>query len=166
MAYSVGGGSIVWEEDGDFNDARKNIYREKNLKEILETLDRNAYSFYDYVMEHENALFVDYLYEILDTMFDSVERGLRKEGVIPGKLQLPRVAKQMYSRPSICRAEAKRNLDFEQLRLCCSRRKRFRKRTIVTGQTCGFPTSPACRFVLLHKQLVSEKPAHQSPYRR
>ena len=33
----------------------------KSLKEILETLDRNAYSFYDYVMEHENALFVDYL---------------------------------------------------------------------------------------------------------
>ena len=75
----------------------KNVYRENNLKEILETLDRNAYSFYDYVMEHENALFVDYLYEILDTMFDSVERGLKREGTIPGKLQLPRVAKQMYT---------------------------------------------------------------------
>ena len=31
-------------------------------------------------MEHENALFVDYLYEILDTMFDCVKRGLEKEG--------------------------------------------------------------------------------------
>lgn len=60
---------IVWEGEDDFSLSRKNVYREKNLKEILETLDRNAYSFYDYVMEHENALFVDYLYEILDTMF-------------------------------------------------------------------------------------------------
>lgn len=88
---------IVWEGEDDFSLSRKNVYREKNLKEILETLDRNAYSFYDYVMEHENALFVDYLYEILDTMFDSVERGLKREGTIPGKLQLPRVAKQMYT---------------------------------------------------------------------
>ena len=35
--------------------------------------------------------------EILDTMFDCVKRGLEKEGTIPGKLQLPRVAKQMYT---------------------------------------------------------------------
>ena len=38
-AYSVGGGSIVWEGEDDFSLSRKNVYREKNLKEILETLD-------------------------------------------------------------------------------------------------------------------------------
>lgn len=136
-AYSVGGGSIVWEGEGEFDAARKNVYREKNLNEILETLDRNAYSFYDYVMEHENALFVDYLYEILDTMFDSVERGLRKEGVIPGKLQLPRVAKQMYTQAiNLPGGSEKETLILSSYAYAVAE-ENASGQTIVTGPTCG-----------------------------
>ena len=157
-AYSVGGGSIVWEGEDDFSMSRKNVYREKNLKEILETLDRNAYSFYDYVMEHENALFVDYLYEILDTMFDSVERGLKREGTIPGKLQLPRVAKQMYTQAINLSAGSERETLILSSYAYAVAEENASGQTIVTAPTCGSSGVLPAILYYCYKQLNVEKP--------
>lgn len=157
-AYSVGGGSIVWEGEDDFSLSRKNVYREKNLKEILETLDRNAYSFYDYVMEHENALFVDYLYEILDTMFDSVERGLKREGSIPGKLQLPRVAKQMYTQAINLPAGSERETLILSSYAYAVAEENASGQTIVTAPTCGSSGVLPAILYDCYKQLNVEKP--------
>ena len=157
-AYSVGGGSIVWEGEDAFSMSRKNVYREKNLKEILETLDRNAYSFYDYVMEHENALFVDYLYEILDTMFDSVERGLKREGTIPGKLQLPRVAKQMYTQAINLPAGSERETLILSSYAYAVAEENASGQTIVTAPTCGSSGVLPAILYYCYKQLNVEKP--------
>lgn len=157
-AYSVGGGSIVWEGEDDFSMSRKNVYREKNLKEILETLDRNAYSFYDYVMEHENALFVDYLYEILDTMFDSVERGLKREGTIPGKLQIPRVAKQMYTQAINLPAGSERETLILSSYAYAVAEENASGQTIVTAPTCGSSGVLPAILYYCYKQLNVEKP--------
>lgn len=157
-AYSVGGGSIVWEGEDDFSMSRKNVYREKNLKEILETLDRNAYSFYDYVMEHENALFVDYLYEILGTMFDSVERGLKREGTIPGKLQLPRVAKQMYTQAINLPAGSERETLILSSYAYAVAEENASGQTIVTAPTCGSSGVLPAILYYCYKQLNVEKP--------
>ena len=157
-AYSVGGGSIIWEGEDDFSMSRKNVYREKNLKEILETLDRNAYSFYDYVMEHENALFVDYLYEILDTMFDSVERGLKQEGTIPGKLQLPRVAKQMYTQAINLPAGSERETLILSSYAYAVAEENASGQTIVTAPTCGSSGVLPAILYYCYKQLNVEKP--------
>ena len=156
-AYSVGGGSIVWEGEDDFSLSRKNVYREKNLKEILETLDRNAYSFYDYVMEHENALFVDYLYEILDTMFDSVERGLKPEGTIPGKLQLPRVAKQMYTQALNLPAGSERETLILSSYAYAVAEENASGQTIITAPTCGSSGVLPAILYYCYKQLNVEK---------
>ena len=157
-AYSVGGGSIVWEGEDAFSMSRKNVYREKNLKEILETLDRNAYSFYDYVMEHENALFVDYLYEIMDTMFDSVERGLKREGTIPGKLQLPRVAKQMYTQAINLPAGSERETLILSSYAYAVAEENASGQTIVTAPTCGSSGVLPAILYYCYKQLNVEKP--------
>ena len=157
-AYYVGGGSIVWEGEDDFSMSRKNVYREKSLKEILETLDRNAYSFYDYVMEHENALFVDYLYEILDTMFDCVKRGLEKEGTIPGKLQLPRVAKQMYTQAINLPAGSERETLILSSYAYAVAEENASGQTIVTAPTCGSSGVLPAILYYCYKQLNVEKP--------
>ena len=157
-AYSVGGGSIIWEGEDDFSMSRKNVYREKNLNEILDTLDRNAYSFYDYVMEHENALFVDYLYEILDTMFDSVERGLKREGTIPGKLQLPRVAKQMYTQAINLPAGSERETLILSSYAYAVAEENASGQTIVTAPTCGSSGVLPAILYYCYKQLNVEKP--------
>ena len=157
-AYSVGGGSIVWEGEDDFSMSRKNVYREKSLKEILETLDRNAYSFYDYVMEHENARFVDNLYEILDTMFDCVKRGLEKEGTIPGKLQLPRVAKQMYTQAINLPAGSERETLILSSYAYAVAEENASGQTIVTAPTCGSSGGLPAILYYCYKQLNVEKP--------
>ena len=88
-------------------------------------------------MEHENALFVDYLYEILDTMFDSVERGLKREGTIPGKLQLPRVAKQMYTQAINLPAGSERETLILSSYAYAVAEENASGQTIVTAPTCG-----------------------------
>ena len=157
-AYSVGGGSIVWEGEDDFSMSRKNVYREKNLKEILETLDRNAYSFYDYVMEHEGENFTEYLYTILDTMFDCVKRGLEREGTIPGKLQLPRVAKQMYTQAINLPAGSERETLILSSYAYAVAEENASGQTIVTAPTCGSSGVLPAILYYCYKQLNVEKP--------
>ena len=156
--YSVGGGSIIWENEDDSGNQINNTYQESNLKDILQTLDRNAYSFYDYVMEHENALFVDYLYEILDTMFDSVERGLKREGTIPGKLQLPRVAKQMYTQAINLPAGSERKTLILSSYAYAVAEENASGQTIVTAPTCGSSGVLPAILYYCYKQLNVEKP--------
>ena len=156
--YSVGGGSIIWENEDDSGNQINNTYQESNLKDILQTLDRNAYSFYDYVMEHENALFVDYLYEILDTMFDSVERGLKREGTIPGKLQLPRVAKQMYTQAINLPAGSERETLILSSYAYAVAEENASGQTIVTAPTCGSSGVLPAILYYCYKQLNVEKP--------
>ena len=157
-AYSVGGGSIVWDGEDDFSMSRKNVYREKNLKEILETLDRNAYSFYDYVMEHEGENFTEYLYTILDTMFDCVKRGLEKEETIPGKLQLPRVAKQMYTQAINLPAGSERETLILSSYAYAVAEENASGQTIVTAPTCGSSGVLPAILYYCYKQLNVEKP--------
>ena len=157
-AYSVGGGSIIWENEDDSGNQINNTYQESNLKDILQTLDRNAYSFYDYVMEHENALFVDYLYEILDTMFDCVKRGLEKEETIPGKLQLPRVAKQMYTQAINLPAGSERETLILSSYAYAVAEENASGQTIVTAPTCGSSGVLPAILYYCYKQLNVEKP--------
>lgn len=47
-------------------------------------------------METEGEDIIEFLREIWHTMYNSVKTGIEKEGIIPGKLQLPREAKMIY----------------------------------------------------------------------
>ena len=156
--YSVGGGSIIWENEDDSGNQINNTYQESNLKDILQTLDRNAYSFYDYVMEHEGENFTEYLYTILDMMFDCVKRGLEKEGTIPGKLQLPRVAKQMYTQAINLPAGSERETLILSSYAYAVAEENASGQTIVTAPTCGSSGVLPAILYYCYKQLNVEKP--------
>lgn len=156
--YSVGGGSIIWENEDDSGNQINNTYQESNLKDILQTLDRNAYSFYDYVMEHEGENFTEYLYTILDTMFDCVKRGLEREGTIPGKLQLPRVAKQMYTQAINLPAGSERETLILSSYAYAVAEENASGQTIVTAPTCGSSGVLPAILYYCYKQLNVEKP--------
>lgn len=156
--YSVGGGSIIWENEDDTGNQINNTYQESNLKDILQTLDRNAYSFYDYVMEHEGENFTEYLYTILDTMFDCVKRGLEKEETIPGKLQLPRVAKQMYTQAINLPAGSERETLILSSYAYAVAEENASGQTIVTAPTCGSSGVLPAILYYCYKQLNVEKP--------
>ena len=75
--YSIGGGSILFK--GDMEEKPKEVYKQKNMDQILKYVEEQGISLYDYVLENEDDSFVEFLYKILDAMFQNVESGLKKE---------------------------------------------------------------------------------------
>ena len=74
-AYSIGGGTVEYE--GSKLQQTKQIYPHKNLKEIIQYIEDNGISFYDYVLNYEDEHFKAYLFEVLDSMFTCVQNGLQ-----------------------------------------------------------------------------------------
>ena len=94
MVYSVGGGAL---SEGPQDSEVGHFYPQKNMTEILAYLHQTGMSFWEYVEECEGQNIWDYLREVLKVMYDAVDRGLSREGVIPGGLNISRKA-PIYSR--------------------------------------------------------------------
>ena len=61
----------------------RQIELHENLKEIIQYIEDNGISFYDYVLNYEDEYFKAYLFDVLDSMFTCVQNGLHHEGIIP-----------------------------------------------------------------------------------
>lgn len=96
LYYSVGGGTIL--EEGKFNLNKIEVYKEKNFKEIMNWCERNNKTLPEYVEYNEGKEIWEYLKTVLNEMKESVERGLKAEGLLPGKLKLERKAKKYYEK--------------------------------------------------------------------
>ncbi|QIA08300.1 L-serine ammonia-lyase [Draconibacterium halophilum] len=93
--YSVGGGAII----DDFTKSETvEVYEHTTMAEILDWCNRNGKSFWEYVAEFEEPDIWDYLEEVLHVMFDSIKRGLKTDGVLPGGLKLPRKAQSFNTK--------------------------------------------------------------------
>lgn len=94
-AYSIGGGSVVYEGE-DFI-APKDYYLQHTFQEIKQYLHEHEIDLYTYILQVEDDDFESYMGHVLDTMLACVKSGLEAEGLLPGKLQLQRVAKDLYA---------------------------------------------------------------------
>lgn len=93
VVYSIGGGSIkVLNRDFDF---QKEVYPFTNFDEIKRYIDQEQLSLAELVYRFEPDI-KPFLKEILEAMNQAVFRGLQKEGQLLGKLNMPRVAKELY----------------------------------------------------------------------
>ena len=89
---SIGGGSIkIIGNDFGFED---DVYPHKNFDEIKEYVKDKNISLFDYVMEFESDI-KDYMDNIVLQMINTVSSGLKKEGLLPGRLKVCRVAKDL-----------------------------------------------------------------------
>lgn len=92
--YSIGGGELA--EEGKRKDVVE-IYPLEKMTDILNWCERNGCSYWEYVYHYEDQDEVeDYLMEVWQTMKAAVERGLQREGVLPGPLHLARKAAMYY----------------------------------------------------------------------
>lgn len=89
---SLGGGAISIDNETTSEDLE--VYPEKNMTEIVEVCKKNNWKFSDYVYDREGIEIKDYLREVWKVMQDAIERGLRTEGTLPGKLKVQRKAKK------------------------------------------------------------------------
>jgi len=97
LVFSVGGGEIK-NLDEERNASNTNIYKHKNMAQILEYCDDKKISFYDYIIECEGNDIINYGDQVLTVMFNTVEKGLNNDNVLPGDLKIPRRAKSFYEK--------------------------------------------------------------------
>ena len=95
--YSIGGGSL--EIKGGEKYLEEDIYKENNFKQIKEYCYKNKIDLVEYVLENEGQDIYEYIEKVYDQMVSTVKEGIKKEGVLPGKLQVNRKAKKILETP-------------------------------------------------------------------
>lgn len=134
--FSVGGGALAEEKDGDFSINTPDIYEMNRMTEILEWCEHTGKNYWEYVKECEDNDIWDYLLEVWKTMQDAIKRGLEQEGALPGPLNLRRKASTYYIRASGYRQSLQsRGLVFSYA-LAVSEENASGS-VIVTAPTCG-----------------------------
>ncbi|MEE1097736.1 MAG: L-serine ammonia-lyase [Bacteroidales bacterium] len=133
--YSIGGGKIIREDSNEGLEINE-VYPHHSLTEILQYLDENGLTFWEYVQEFEHAEIWDYLAEVLSVMKKSVEDGLNEEGVLPGGLRLRRKAMSYYTKARSYKPSLKGRCLVQSYALAVSEQNAAGG-LIVTAPTCG-----------------------------
>ena len=96
--FSIGGGELA--EEGNRGTLSPDVYTMNTMTDILEWCNETGKSYWEYVEECEGPEIWDFLATVWQTMCAAVERGLDKEGVLPGTLNLRRRAATYHVRAS------------------------------------------------------------------
>ncbi len=94
--FSIGGGDLA--EEGVAPAVNQDVYDMNSMTAILEWCRRTGRTYWEYVEQCESPDIWDFLAEVWKTMRESVERGLDREGVLPGPLNLRRRANSYFVR--------------------------------------------------------------------
>ena len=154
-AQSIGGGTV--RIDGvEFNEPPR-VYSLNKFSDIKKYAEKNDMRLYDYVFETEPTV-KEYLKDIWRVMKESVERGLKKDGVLPGGLKVLKKAKYIYQSDDIfVRDSLLRN------KLTCAyalavAEENADNGVIVTAPTCGAAgVLPAVLYYAYKNEHVSEE---------
>lgn len=152
--YSIGGGKIVEENSGE---TTVEIYPHHSLGEILEYVDKNGLTLWEYVQQFEQSDIWDYLKEVVDVMRVSVEEGINDEGVLPGGLRLRRKAMSYYTKARSYKPSLKGRCMVQAYALAVAEQNAAGGR-IATAPTCGScGVVPAVLYHLYKEHEFSEK---------
>lgn len=132
--YSIGGGTLSTGENN--TEKNEDIYERNSLNEIQEIIEKEGYSFWEYVEAHEGKEIWDYLAEVWAVMQKSIHDGLENDNRLPGCLRLRSKAKQYF-----IKAEGYKD-NLKSRALVCSyalavAEMNSRGGTMVTAPTCG-----------------------------
>ena len=133
--YSVGGGALEY-EGMDYSEGRGEIYNMNSMTEIMNYCERTGHTYWEYVEHCEGKDIYDFLHEIWEAMKAAVERGINRDGRLPGPLNLKRKALNYYVKAGGYRDNLKsRGLVFAYA-LAVSE-ENASGGVIVTAPTCG-----------------------------
>ena len=132
---SIGGGEI--ERVGDSPIVKPNVYNENTFSEIAEICKSRNIRLSDYVFEHEDENFKEFLGEVWHTMCQAIKGGLVSNGVLPGGLSVERKAQHLFSSRHIDESPQTR-----ENRIVCAYAFAVSEQNadcgiIVTAPTCG-----------------------------
>jgi len=147
---SIGGGEI--KVKGEVEQSEPIIYKEKTFTEIAEICKKRNIRLSDYVFEHEDENFKEFLSSVWQVMCDAIYTGITKRGVLPGGLNLQRKAQKLFNKRHMDESPQTR-----ENRIVCSYAFAVSEEnadcgTIVTAPTCG-----ACGVVPAVLKYMQEK---------
>lgn len=93
---SVGGGDVVIK--GNTLKEEKDIYPVTTLDDTKLYLKNNNLSLIEYILKCEGNEIIDYIKQIKEVMLNSINVGLSKTDVLPGKLKVQRKGKKIFDR--------------------------------------------------------------------
>ena len=149
LVYSIGGGYLATEE-GDVPmgiTPEGEVYPHSTMKEIMEYIDREGLSFWEYVEQCEDGSLWFYLEEMWRQMQQTIEEGLQDDRVIAGGLHLRSKAHQYFIRASAFKPSLQNRALVIAYALATSEQNACGAR-IVTAPTCG--SSGVLPAVLYH----------------
>ncbi len=150
---SVGGGTV--RALGAPEKRSDEVYPFADFSEIRAYCEREGIGLGDVAFRFEDASFENYLSHIWESMKETVERGLFREGRLPGALQIERKAPTLYRAYCADRGDDKR--------LICScayatAEENASGGTIVTAPTCGASgVLPAVLLYLQNQRSLSDE---------
>ena len=149
LVYSIGGGYLATEEgevplgitpDGE-------VYPHNTMKDIMEYIDKEGLSFWEYVEQCEDGSLWFYLEEMWQQMQQTIEEGLQDDRVIAGGLHLRSKAHQYHVRASGFKPSLQSRALVIAYALATSEQNACGAK-IVTAPTCG--SSGVLPAVLYH----------------
>ena len=149
LVYSIGGGYLAT-EDGEVPlgiTPEGEVYPHNTMQEIMEYIDREGLSFWEYVEQCEDGSLWMYLEEMWQQMQQTIEEGLLDDRVIAGGLHLRSKAHQYFIRASAFKPSLQSRALVIAYALATSEQNACGGR-IVTAPTCG--SSGVLPAVLYH----------------
>ena len=163
LVYSIGGGYLATEE-GDVPlgiTPEGEIYPHNSMKEIMEYIDHEGLSFWEYVEQCEDGSLWFYLEEMWQQMQQTIQDGLQDDRVIAGGLHLRSKAHQYYVRASGFKPSLQSRALVIAYALATSEQNACGAK-IVTAPTCGSSgVLPAVLYLILPRWLPAQKSGAQ-----
>jgi L-serine dehydratase len=154
ITYSIGGGDI---SDTGKRDPTASIYKLNTMADILSWCEENGRTIWEYVEMHEAPAIWDHLAEVWQVMQDAIGRGIEAEGVLPGRLNLPRKASSYYTKARSFKGTLARRAFTFAFALAVSEENAAGGK-IVTAPTCGScGVIPSVMYLLKTQYEFSEK---------
>ena len=132
--YSVGGGAI--RTDKNFDKPSPSVYPLHSMEAILEYTAQKNMLLWQYVEECEGVQIWDYLKEVWNAMQETMQRGLTKNGVLPGSLGLTRKARSYLYKAETSPRYVRRINNLFAYALACAEENASGAQ-VVTAPTCG-----------------------------
>lgn len=134
--YSIGGGALSEGKGDDDMFNSPEVYDMNSMTEIMKWCERTGRNYWEYVQLCEDSSLWDYLEVVWIKMKEAVERGLKREGRLPGPLNLPRKAPTYYVKASGYKQSLQTRGLVYAYALAVSEENASGE-TIVTAPTCG-----------------------------
>lgn len=130
--YSVGGSALKEADESPI--AHPSVYPLTTLHDIIHWCEKEHKELWQYVETYEGEAIWEYLAEVWQSMQNTIDRGLKQSGVLPGILQYPRKAPMFFAK---ARKEEKRAHGMVFAYALATSEENASGNIVVTAPTCG-----------------------------